>query len=138
MINRIIDQVVASRFVLFAGVAAVITALSPITLHFLGIYDLSPLNFVDTAILLSLAFGVYLKKSRTCAIILLVWHLGARVDMYERTGSYYGAFGPIAISIAWIYILGILGTLVLHTDKQKASSTVSDLPPEPLSHETRS
>ena len=138
MTSRMIDDAMAAHFILLASIAAIISGFFAITVNLFGTYTLNPLSVMDGAILFGLAFGVYTKKSRTCAIILLACHLGARFYMYQRTGSLYAAFGLVPISIAWIYFLGILGTLAVHANKKEPSSTASDLQPEPIYNETSS
>ena len=138
MTSRMIDDVMAAHFISIASIIAIISVLFTTTVSLFGIYSLNPLSVIDGAILFALAFGLYTKKSRTCAIILLACHLGTRFDMYQRTGSLYAAFGLVPISIAWVYFLGLLGTVALHADKKEPSSTLSDLPPEPIYNETSS
>lgn len=133
MISRMIDDIMAAHFILVASITAIISVIFTTAVSLFGTYySFSPLSVIDAAILFGLVFGLYIKKSRTCAIILLACHLGTRFDMYQRTGSLYAAFGLVPISIAWIYLLGLLGTLALHADKKEPSSTASDLPLEPL------
>jgi hypothetical protein len=133
MIRHIIDDATAAHFMLLASITALISAIL-MTI----VYSPNLLSVINAAIVVGLAFGVYAKKSRACAIILLAGHLGVRFDMYQSTGSIYAAFGPVPVSIAWIYVLGILGTFILHADKKEASDTASDLSPEPTYNETSS
>jgi hypothetical protein len=138
MTNRMINDAIAAHFILLASASAIISATLATAVSFFGLYSLNPLSVLGAAIVLGLAFGVYTKKSRACAIILLAWHLGARFDMYQSTGSLYAAFGPVPVSIAWIYVLGVLGTVALHGKTKDASSTAADLTPEPTYNETSS
>lgn len=132
MTSRMIDNVMAAHFILVASITAVLTAFFAIAGSVLGAYSLNPLTMADAAILFGLGYGVYIKKSRTCAMILLACHLGVRLDMYQRTGSLYAAFGLVPMSIAWVYFLGILGTLAFHANKKELGSTASDSPVEPV------
>ena len=120
-----INDTLAKRFIFFAVITAVLTAMSTIPANLFGF--ISSINFMDTVILLSLAFGVYIKKSRACATILLVCHLGIRLDIYEHTDSLYAAFGPVPIGIAWIYILAILGTFALRANKTEPDGTFAEI-----------
>jgi len=130
MTSPLIGNVVATRFVSLASAAAIVTGISSILVSLFGIH--CPLNLLDSLILLGLASGVYLKKSRTCAIILLACHFGARFYMYQLTGSLYAAFGPVPISIAWIYAFGILGTLALCAKRNEGSATAPNLSANPI------
>jgi len=121
MTSRMIDDVAATRFVLLASIAAVTSGVFAITTSLFGTHIFNPLGVMDGVVLFGLAFGVYRKKSLAYAIILLVYHILARFYMYQLTGSHYAAFGPIPLSIAWVYFLGILGSLALHTKKKEAS-----------------
>jgi hypothetical protein len=76
MIRRIIDDTMAAHFILVETIAALISVTLTTTVSLLGIYSLNPVSVIGAAIVLGLAFGVYTKKSRACAITLLAWHLG--------------------------------------------------------------
>lgn len=136
--RRMIDDVMAAHFILVATITALMTVILTMALSFLGNYSLNPLGALGAVILFVLAFGMYAKKSRACAIILLACHLAGRLDMYEQTGSLNAAFGLVPMSIAWIYFLGVLGTLALNREKKEASKAMSDLAPEPVYNETAS
>ena len=126
MANRMVDEVAANRFILVASITAVIGGILTTAMSFLGTFRFNVFNLIDAAILFGLAFGVY-RKSRTCAIILLVYHLGTRFDMYQRTGNLSAAFGLVAIGVTAIYFLAILGTFAFHAIRMEQSSTPASL-----------
>ena len=76
MTNRMINDAIAAHFILLASASAIISATLATAVSFFGLYSLNPLSVLGAAIVLGLAFGVYTKKSRACAITLLAWHLG--------------------------------------------------------------
>lgn len=138
MIRHIIDDAMAAHFILVATITALMSVIFTTAVSFFGIYGFSPLNALGAVLLFGLAFGMYTKKSRACGILLFASHLVGRFDMYEQTGSFYAAFGPVPMSIAWIYFLGVLGTLAVQAKKKEARSLASDLSPEAMYNETSS
>lgn len=96
-----------------ASATAIVAGIATAAISFLGTYGFHLFNLIDALILFGLAYGVY-RKSRTSAIVLLVYHLGNRLNMYQRTGDLNVAFGLVAIAITVIYFLGVLGTFAFH------------------------
>jgi hypothetical protein len=70
--------------------------------------------FVDIAIMLGLAFGVY-KKSRVCAVLLLAFFLLNKAIMWSEAGSPKG--WPLTLVFLWFFAQGIVGTVQFHRAK---------------------
>jgi hypothetical protein len=121
--GRLIDEALAGRFMACAYVGAGAAGIMTIAVIGLGGFGFNMLNLVDVAIFFGLAFGVY-RRSRVCAIALLVYHLANRVDMYSRTGSINTSFGLLAIAFAMLYVLGIVGTFAHHAMRPRSGSDV--------------
>ncbi len=113
MSQRMIDERVAHRFIVIACVVALFGGLATGITAFTGAYGFTLFNLVDVALFFGMAFGIY-RKSRTCALIMFVYHLGNRFDMYVRTGNGRLAFGFFPVAYAGAYFLGILGTFAAH------------------------
>ena len=113
-----INEKVAGRFIVATCAAAAIAGLLTLLMSVFGAYGFSLWNLLDVAAWFGLGYGVY-RKSRTCAIILLTYHLVNRVDMWTRTHAVSTTIGGFAIPFAVIYCLGILGTFAHHAILEK-------------------
>jgi hypothetical protein len=99
-----------------AWVAAVISG--SITLIFTlvamagtSIMGLGAANLVDVVFIYGLAFGIY-RKSRTCAVVMLVYFVGSKILQMEQTGAPSGIF--LAVIFAYYFAMGIAGTFQYH------------------------
>jgi hypothetical protein len=69
-------------------------------------------NLLDVALLLGFAFGIY-KKSRTCAVLLLVYFLGSKIMMIVEHGL-GGAGGILGMVFLIMFWKGVSGTFEYH------------------------
>jgi hypothetical protein len=103
-----IDPEHARRMVYGSVGAAIVAAGITLWAALSGNLGLNRWNFVDAGILLLLAFGVY-RRSYACAVALLVYHVGNRVLFWFRGHPP----GSLAVTLAVVYALGIMGIVVL-------------------------
>jgi serine/threonine-protein kinase len=68
-------------------------------------------NLIDAALIFSLAFGIY-KKSRRCAVLMLVYFVGSKIIVIADTGRFSGAF--LSIVFIYFYLQGVIGTFTYH------------------------
>jgi lysylphosphatidylglycerol synthetase-like protein (DUF2156 family) len=113
MRERMINEQIAKKFIKLCWIFALISGFATLAMLCFGLYGSSAWNLIDVLFFFALAFGVY-KKSRTCSIILFVYQLVNRVDMWNRTHSVTIAFGIAALAWLCVYFLGILGTFAYH------------------------
>jgi hypothetical protein len=99
-----------------AWIAAAISAGITLSFVFLAISGtsiagVSAWEFLDVALAAGLAFGIY-KKSRTCAVAMLVYFIISRVLVISETGK----LGSIVIALAFLYffVQGVIGTFAYH------------------------
>ena len=69
-------------------------------------------NLADVAVIGGLTFGIY-RKSRTCAIIMLVYFVGSKFLLWSETRSASGL--PMALIFGWYFYQGISGTFAWHS-----------------------
>ncbi|MFS8580945.1 MAG: hypothetical protein LOD88_13075, partial [Novibacillus thermophilus] len=67
-----------------AGVTAVLSVFTIFTN--VEVLPVSPAFFVDIVVMLGLAFGVY-KKSRVCAVLLLLYFLIGQISVWLSLGN---------------------------------------------------
>jgi hypothetical protein len=81
-----------------------------VTLHAIAVgkFGLNLFNLLDVGLFFGLAYGIY-RNSRTCAIVLLVYHLGNRFGMYQATGNLTHVFGLVPIASAAAPVNGVAG-----------------------------
>lgn len=125
MKSRMIDQKVANKFVWCAAIGSFLAGAATLLLIVIGMvsknainYGFNLWNFLDVALFWGLAFGVF-KRSRTCALILLVYSLLNRIDMWQRSHDIGIAFGGLALVFVILYFLGVLGTFAHHSIKRE-------------------
>lgn len=73
--------------------------------------QVNPLAFIDIALMLGLAFGVH-KKSRICAVLLLVYSVAGHLNAWLAMGNV--ATLPAALLFSYFYIQGMRGTFAYH------------------------
>jgi serine/threonine-protein kinase len=99
-----------------AWVAAVISG--SITLIFTliamagtSIAGITAWGMVDVALIFGLAYGIY-RKSRTCAVVMLVYFVLSKILMMAQTGQPSGIV--LAIVFAYYFAMGVAGTFQYH------------------------
>jgi serine/threonine-protein kinase len=75
------------------------------------ILGFSAWELIDVALIFGLAFGIY-RKSRTCAVIMLVYFIASRILITMRTGRPTGI--PLALVFGYYFWQGIAGTFAYH------------------------
>lgn len=89
-----------------------------ITLLFLAfaMSDINPLGidvfaFIDILLMGAFTFGIY-KKSRTCAILMLLLFIANKIIMFLESGAIVEL--PVALIFCWFYGRGVIGTFRYH------------------------
>lgn len=75
------------------------------------ILQLNAWNFIDVGLIFGLAFGLY-KRSRACAVVLLVYFVLGKIMFIIETGNISGII--LSIVFAYFYYQGIVGTFAYH------------------------
>lgn len=99
-----------------AWIACVISGCITLIYSLLAISGKSILGYsawelVDTAFVFALAFGIY-KKSRTCAVLMLVYFIASKIILIEASGKFTGIF--LALIFIYCYVQGVIGTFQYH------------------------
>lgn len=87
----------------------IITIVAMAGYEFMGF---SAWNLVDVMVIAGLTFGIY-RKSRTCAVIMLVYFIGSKLLIWSETKSVSGL--PMAIIFGWFFVQGVRGTFAWHS-----------------------
>lgn len=91
----------------------VLLALSGTSLLGFGMAEL-----VDVALMLGLTFGIY-KKSRTCAVLMLLYFLLSKFFLFQQ-GAIGAGSAVSALLFVYFYVQGVIGTFAYHKHlKQK-------------------
>jgi serine/threonine-protein kinase len=69
------------------------------------------LELVDVALIAGLGFGIY-KKSRTCAVIMLIYFVSSKILIMIETGQPAGLV--VGLLFAFFYWQGVSGTFSYH------------------------
>jgi len=95
---------------IISGVLTLIVTIVAMAGHsFMGF---SALNLLDVAVIAGLTFGIY-RKSRTCAVIMLVYFIGSKILLWSETKSAAGL--PMALFFSWFFFQGMRGTFAWHS-----------------------
>ena len=73
----------------------------------------SALNLLDVALIFGLTFGIY-RKSRVCAVIMLIYFVGSKIYLWMDTGKLSGL--PLALLFGYYFFQGMLGTFTYHSN----------------------
>jgi hypothetical protein len=91
---------------------------------------LNPMNFVDAAMLLGLAFGIF-HKSRVCAVLALGYYVANQIAVLRLLHGAITATGLVGVAVfVAIYSLGIVGAFAWHR-----SSSIGPVEPTAMSAE---
>lgn len=69
-------------------------------------------NFIDVVLIFGLAYGIY-RKSRTCAVIMLVYFVISKILQMAQAGAPNGIILAIVFTI--FYVQGVIGTFKYHS-----------------------
>jgi hypothetical protein len=99
-----------------AWVAAIISGSITLIVTLLAIFGKSFFGFTaweltDVALIFGLAYGIY-KKSRTCAVLMLVYFICAKILIMYETGKPSGLI--MALIFIYYFALGVSGTYDYH------------------------
>jgi hypothetical protein len=75
------------------------------------LYGFTGWELVDVALIAGLTFGIYVK-SRTCAVIMLVYFILAKILLIMQTGKPDGLL--MGFVFIYFYFQGVLGTFEFH------------------------
>jgi serine/threonine-protein kinase len=76
-----------------------------------SIAGVTGLNLVDAALIFGLAYGIY-RKSRTCAVIMLIYFIASKIFIMTQTHSGNGIF--LAVVFLLCFVQGVIGTFQYH------------------------
>ena len=75
-------------------------------------------ELIDVALVFGLVFGIY-RKSRTCAVLMLLYFISAKIFIISQTGKPSGI--PLALVFIYFYWQGVSGTFAYHRLKGLAA-----------------
>ena len=113
-VKRMIGEKTASRFITAGWIVAGFSGLLTGFLAYQSAANLNPLNFIDAALLLALAYGIF-RKSRVCAVLALGYYVASQiliVTILHGTATLTGLVGAAFFVAA--YALSIIGTFAWH------------------------
>jgi hypothetical protein len=101
-------------------VAALISAVMTLGVTLIAMSGTAVLGFsawelIDVALILGLAFGIY-KKSRTSAVIMLVYFVASKILIMVESGKPTGLL--MGMVFVYFYWQGVVGTFAYHTLKK--------------------
>jgi serine/threonine-protein kinase len=91
------------------GITLIVTALTLVNVNILGF--MNAWQFLDVALIGGLAFGIY-RKSRACAVIMLLYFIASKIMIVAATGRASGLV--LAVVFLYYYALGVQGTFAYH------------------------
>jgi hypothetical protein len=95
-----------------AWIAGAISGTLTLVVTLFAIFGQSILGFtawelLDVALIFGLAFGIY-RKSRTCAVIMLIYFIAAKIILMLQTGQPNGIV--MGVIFAYYFAMGVKGT----------------------------
>ena len=118
----------ALKNIKYGYIAALVSAGITVLLNFLqfdaGDVNLfsDPVVLYDVIIILLLAFGIY-KKSRVCAIAMLIYFILGKIFQFQEYASYGIDTQPstylVAVVFIYFYFQAVRGTIAFHKINKK-------------------
>jgi len=112
-----LDRKLADAFILCSAMAALVAGTATLFLSLTKTYGFNLWNLLDVVLFWGLGFGV-VKRSRICAVVLFLYNIANRVDMWTRSRDIWLTLGPIALLFLALYLLGAVGTFMYHNLKR--------------------
>jgi len=119
--RALIDQTMAERMVACGWIAAAFAGLLTAALSIASALGLGPFNLIDATALLAFAYGIF-RRSRTCAVLALAYHLINRAFVYSHAGDVPPAILAGDLLLAALYVLGVIGTFSHHARRRRAAA----------------
>lgn len=107
----------AERMVACGWVAAIVAGTLMALFALTRAFGFGPLNLTDAALLIGLAYGIY-RRSRICAVLVLVYHALNLAALYGRAHYLPPNVVAVALAFAALYVLGIVGTFAHHAHRR--------------------
>ncbi len=80
-----------------------------VSVSYVQVLGIDAWDFFDVALIFGLAYGVY-RRSRVCAVLLLVHFICARWYMLQHGASLSGLSLVFALMFVYFYFRGVIGT----------------------------
>ena len=90
-----------------AWVAGLVSASITLVFSMFRIQGFELLNLIDVALMLGLTYGIY-RKSRVCAVLMLLYFVASKIIVIAETGQASGIF--MALFFLYFYWQGVAGT----------------------------
>lgn len=118
--NEILKKIKAGWI---AGVVSVCitVAFTLIALTGSDILGVGAAAFIDAGLMAALVFGTF-KKSRICAVLMLVLFVANKVLMWMDDGAPTGIV--LALVFIWYFVQGVIGTFQYHAFLKSAANGV--------------
>jgi hypothetical protein len=106
-----------------AGIVSGVITLAVTLLSMSGtrLFGFNAWSFLDVALIFGLTFGIY-RKSRVCAVVMLVYFVLSKIYLWTITPSFIGLL--VSLIFLFCYAQGVIGTFRYHsivTTPQEAS-----------------
>jgi hypothetical protein len=118
----VIDDTMAERMVACGWIAAVIAGVFMIALSLMiGFGPIMWVSLGGAAILFAFAYGIY-RRSRVCAVLVLVNHVLGIATLLTRAGYVPSTEIAVTLVLGVLYVLGVIGTFVHHARRLPAAA----------------
>jgi len=96
-----------------AGIVSGVITLAVTLLSITGtrLFGFNAWSFLDVALIFGLTFGIY-RKSRVCAVVMLVYFVLSKIYMWTITPSFIGLL--VSLIFLFCYVQGVIGTFRYH------------------------
>jgi hypothetical protein len=109
----VIDDTMAERMVACGWIGAAIAGLFMVVFSFVIGFGFGWPYLLGGAILFALSYGIY-RRSRICAVLVLVNHFLGVAALFTRTRYLPPAELAMTLVLAVLYVLGVIGTFAHH------------------------
>lgn len=104
---------VSEEYIMIALIMALISGVGTLIVSLVGFQGVDARSLADAAIVFGLAFGLY-KKSRACAVVLLLYFLCNRYMLWINSHDINLILNITVILFTAGYVLGLIGTFRYH------------------------
>ncbi len=94
-----------------AWVAGLISAGITLLFAVAGVQGFDLANLTDVFLIAGLSYGIY-RRSRVCAVVMLVYFVSSKILIVSETGQVSGLF--VALVFLYFYGQGVVGTFAYH------------------------
>jgi len=117
----VIDDTMAERMVACGWIAASAAGVFMVALGVMAGFSIGWVYVTGAIVLFALAYGIY-RRSRVCAMLILLNHFLGVVGLFAHAREVPPTEMAVTLVLGVLYVLGVIGTFLHHARERTAAA----------------